>query len=74
MFLEYFFTSFFTPIKRQFSKAISPYKQIGIQILAPSPPTSDGEISADLLGKERQGKKWKWSRKEGNLKKGKVEN
>ena len=38
------------------------------------PGTSDREISADLPGKERQGKKGKWSRKEGKLKKGKVEN
>ena len=43
------------------------------------PPTSDGEISVDLTGKERQGKKketGKWSKKEGEPKKekGKVEN
>ena len=38
------------------------------------PETSDREISADLPGKERQGKKGKWSRKEGKSKKGKVEN
>ena len=29
------------------------------------PETSDREISADLPGKERQGKKGKWSKKEG---------
>ena len=34
------------------------------------PETSDREISADLLGKERQGKKGKWSRKEGKSRKG----
>ena len=37
---------------------------------SPPPPTSDGEISANLLGKERQGKKGKWARKEGKSKKG----
>ena len=35
--------------------------------------TSDREISADLQGKERQGKKGKWSSKEGKWK-GEVEN
>ena len=40
------------------------------------PKTSDWEISADLPGKERQGEKGKWSRKEGKSKKGrwKIEN
>ena len=37
------------------------------------PETSDREISGDLLGKERQGKKGKLSRKEGNQKKKKKE-
>ena len=32
------------------------------------PETSDREISADLPGKEKQGKKGKWSRKEGKSK------
>ena len=38
--------------------------------------TSDQEISADLLGKERQGKKGKMGKEEGKLKKGrwKIEN
>ena len=38
--------------------------------------TSDWEISADLPGKERQGKKGKWSRIEGKSRKGrlKIEN
>ena len=31
------------------------------------PETSDQEISVDLLGKERQGKKGKWSSKEGKI-------
>ena len=35
-----------------------------------SPDTSHREISADLLGKERQGKKGNWRRKEGQSKKG----
>ena len=34
------------------------------------PETSDQEISADLPGKERLGKKGKWSRKEGKFEKG----
>ena len=34
------------------------------------PETSDREISADLSGKERQGNKGKWSRKEGKANKG----
>ena len=40
------------------------------------PPQTDREISADLPGKKRQGKKGKWSRKEGKSKKGsgKIEN
>ena len=38
------------------------------------PDTSDWEIFVDLPGKERQGKKGKWRRKEGKPKKGKVEN
>ena len=38
------------------------------------PDTSHWEISADLPGKEREGKKGKWRRKEGKLKKRKVEN
>ena len=33
------------------------------------PEASDREISADLSGKERQGKKGKWRRKEGKSKK-----
>ena len=37
------------------------------------PDTSHREIPADLPGKERQGKKGKWRRKEGKSKK-KVEN
>ena len=37
------------------------------------PDTSHWEISADLPGKERQGKKGKWRRKEGKSKKGKAE-
>ena len=42
---------------------------------APS-ETSDWEISADVPGKERQGEKGKWSRKEGKSRKGrlKIEN
>ena len=40
------------------------------------PKTCDWEISADLLGKERQGKKGKWVKKEGKSVKGrwKIEN
>ena len=43
---------------------------------APPPPaeTSDREISADLPGKERQGKKGIWSRKRNKIEKGNVEN
>ena len=44
----------------------------------PTPETFDQEISADLLGKKRQGngKGGKWRRKEGKLEKGrwKIEN
>ena len=32
------------------------------------PQTSDQELSADLPGKDRQGKKGKWSKKEGKSK------
>ena len=39
-----------------------------------SPETSDQEISADLPGKERQGKKGKMEDKRRKIKKGKVEN
>ena len=38
------------------------------------PETSDWEISADLSGKERQGKKQKWSRKEGKSRTGRWKN
>ena len=38
------------------------------------PETSDWEISADLSGKERQGKKGEWEEKRRKIEKGKVEN
>ena len=42
--------------------------QMKIYRVPPPPETSDWEISADLPGKERQGK-GKWEKKEGKLKK-----
>ena len=49
---------------------------LGKRVLPPIPETSDREISAGLPGKERQGKKGTWIRKEGKSRKGrcKIEN